>query len=161
MRDFLPKEFCFSHDFAFFLHDLLADIIVEGEKARIFDITFKFKSEEQRELFKNLSAEELWDWLAENDKATHYTLIYKQICVALLSDFCHFVYEGLQCSKKAKLSVAYSLFRRPFKDNLLILEWLLADPIDFMDRFYNEDPAVYAPQNLSTERKIQVIEAAI
>ena len=161
MPDFLPKDFRFSHNFAFFLHDMLAGMIVEGEKADIFNVSFKFQSEDEATAFGNLNHEELWEWLATNDKLSHYTLIYKQICLALLSDFCHFVYEGLQCSKKGKLSVAYSLLRKPFKDNLLIFEWLLAEPADFIEKFYNEDPSVYAPQKLSPERKLKLISAAL
>lgn len=161
MPDVLPKEFRFSHDFAFFLHDMLAGVIVEGEKAGIFDVHFEFESEDEAAAFGSLKGEELWEWLATNDKTSHYELIYKQICVALLSDFCHFVYEGLQCSKKGKLSVAYSLLRKPFKDNLLVFEWLLADPTDFIKKFYREDPSIYAPQKLSAERKLEIISSAL
>jgi hypothetical protein len=48
---------------------------------------------------------------------------------------CHFLYEGLKCSEKAKLSVAFSNFRKPLQDNLFYLEWLLADWPDFLARF--------------------------
>lgn len=161
MRNFIPKELRFSHKFAFLIHDLLAQNIAEGEKAKVFDTTFKFDSQKTARKIQKMSSEELWSWLAQNDKVAHYEVIYKHIFVALLSDFCHFVYEGLKCSEKGKLTVSYALFRKPFKDNLLILEWLLADPSDFMDKFYNEDSKIYNPQKLSPERKKEIIEKAI
>ena len=49
--------------------------------------------------------------------------------------------------KKGKLSVAYALLRKPFTDELLLLEQLLADKEEFIDRFYIQgDPDLYDPQ---------------
>jgi hypothetical protein len=161
MRNFIPKEFRFSHKFSFFLHDLLVNIVAEGEKAKIFNTTVKFKSPEITKKVTKMNQEEFWDWLSKNDKVAQVEIMYKQIIVALLSDFCHFVYEGLKCSEKAKITVSYALLRKPFKDNLLIFEWLLAEPEDFMSKFYSEDSLIYNPQKLTPERKKEIIKKAI
>lgn len=161
MRNFIPKEFRFGHKFSFFLHDLLAQIIAEGEKAKVFETVIKFKSTKEANKVRKMNKEKFWVWLSQNDRDNHYEIIYKQVVLALLSDFCHFVYEGLKCSEKAKMTVSYALFRKPFKDNLLVFEWLLAEPADFMDKFYNEDSLIYNPQKLSPERKKELIQKAI
>jgi hypothetical protein len=40
-KSVMPDEFRFSHEYCVFLHDVLADIVVSGEKGRIFDVTFR------------------------------------------------------------------------------------------------------------------------
>jgi hypothetical protein len=161
MRNFIPKEFRFSHKFAFFIHDLLAQNIVEGEKAGIFTTEFSVDSNEIDKKIESMNQQEFWDWLSIYDKPAHFEVIYKNLLIALISDLCHFIYEGLKCSEKGKLAVSYALFRKPFKDNLLILEWLLADPEDFLEKFYDEDSEIYNPQKLSPDQKKSIIEKAI
>jgi hypothetical protein len=136
MPDLLPEKFRFSHDYALFLHDILARIVVHGEQAGLFVSEFQLKDHDQAEDFDAIHGEAIWDWLeAHGYHAQLREIIYKQVIVALLSDFCHFVFEALSCSRKGKLTVAFSLLRKPFKDNLFYLEWLLADPSGFIDSF--------------------------
>lgn len=160
MPEFLPKEFRSAHDFAFFLHDRLADIVVSGEKAGDFQVTFELKSPSDADVFRTLPGEELWDWLQDNGyERIVVELANRQVMAALLSDLCHFVYEALRCSAKGKLVVAYALLRKPFKDNLFYLEWLLADPDDFQHKFHEESPEALA--QTAPKRKLAIIGAAI
>jgi hypothetical protein len=39
-------------------------------------------------------------------------ILDRNLIFGLLSDMCHLLYEGLKCSEKAKLSVAFSNFRK-------------------------------------------------
>jgi len=164
MPDLLPKTFDFSHDFAFFLHDILAHMVIQGEKEKIFNVEFKFSSKKDARKFEklNISGESLWNWLDNNnyDWVTEQ-LAAKQCLVALLSDFCQYIYESLICSKKGKLSVAYSLLRKPLKDNLFYLEWLFADPNEFRDSFNLSNPDDFSLSSISKEKKLHIITNAI
>jgi len=164
MADLLPKKYEFSHYFAFFLHDILARIIVEGEKDKVFHVKYKFKSESETKLFEklNLSGDELWEWLEKNNyKWVIIKLAKKQCLIALLSDFCHYIYESLTCSQKGKLTVSYTLLRKPFKENLLYLEWLLSDPVDFSNTFHMSSPNNLSLSSISKEKKIEIIHNAM
>lgn len=160
MPDLLPKKYEFCHDFALFLHDILANIIVQGEKESIFSVEFEFSSKVDAEKFEklNMSGESLWNWLDNNYSWVTEQMAAKHCLVALLSDFCQYIYESLICSKKGKLSVAYSLLRKPLKDNLFYLEWLLADPIEFCNSFNLLIPEV---STISKEKKCHIITNAI
>ncbi|MBK3018579.1 hypothetical protein FKK32_28925 [Klebsiella pneumoniae] len=57
------------------------------------------------------------------------------LVLAITADMLHFLYEGFSCLEKRKFAVAFSLLRRPFKENVLFLAWLLGDPEDFLTRF--------------------------
>lgn len=164
MPDLLPKKFEFSHDFAFFLHDILAHMVIQGEKENIFNVEFEFSSKKDARKFEklNMSGESLWNWLDNNNyRWVTEQLVAKQCLVALLSDLCQYMYESLLCSKKGKLSVAYSLLRKPLKDNLFYLEWLLADPTKFRDSFNLSNPDDFSLSSISKEKKFHIITSAI
>lgn len=162
MKSFLPKEFDFAHEFAFFHHDLLIQIIKEGEQSKIFNTEFAWKDEKHFDEFKQRGDDEFWEFFEE--KGYHVELLFsiaKQIAVAVLSDFCHFTYMALKSADAAKLTVAYALLRKPLKENLFVLEWLLADPGDFLIHFYFDKPKTYDPTSISKERRKEIIKEAV
>ena len=137
----LPEEFEFSHWYSIFLHDQLVETLKSAEEANVFNSTIKFKDESHGKAVEGLSGEEFIEWLEGNGYKTDVVVLYyKQLCAALLSDFLHFIYESLKCSRKGKLTVAYALLRKPLKENLFYMEWLLARPGEFLERFEEENP---------------------
>ena len=135
-KSVIPDEFRFSHDYCVFLHDVLADIVVSGEKARIFDVTFRFESPEEAADVSKVKNDEIFQWLESHGRAAQAgEIIFRQVLVALISDFCHFIFEALRSSSKGKLTVAFTLLRKPLKETLLTFEWLLADRPGFIDAF--------------------------
>ena len=156
----LPEEYKFSHEYAFFLHDCLVDFIVCGEEHGIFkSVEIEFKTQEDADAFPKLQGDALCDWMMKNGYAVEMcALSYKQLVVALLSDFCHFVHEALSCSERGKLTVAFALLRKPFKDNLFYLECLLAEPADFVVGFQKND--IKSVFNSFRDRKKEIIKLA-
>lgn len=153
----LPQEFRFSHNFCFFLHDQLVATLKEGEEAKIFDAALI----SNHELPIGLEAEALFEWLSDNGhRSVILDMYYRQITAALLADMLHFVYESLRCSAKGKLTVAFALLRKPLKENLFYLEWLLADPAEMLSAFEDEKPSAKSIKLLSDLRKKEVIRLA-
>jgi hypothetical protein len=141
MRDFLPDEFRFSHGLCLFLHDILVGMISSGEEAGIFTARFELRSQVDAQQFGLLDDEQVWSWLEDNGyDDVIQEVAYKMVSLAVLSDFCHFVFEALSCSRKAKLTVAYALLRKPFKENLFYFEWMLVDPVGFLEAFLLHGP---------------------
>ena len=59
---------------------------------------------------EGLQGEAFWHWCETNGYRhilDQYT--YRNLIFGLLSDMCHFIYEGLKCSEEGKLSVAFSI----------------------------------------------------
>jgi len=163
MPDVLPKEFLFSHEYALFLHDILAHIVVTGAQAGVFDTEIMMESEEEAEEFEQLSqSSQVWEWIERSrQRDVIYDITYKQLMHAMLSDFCHFIYESLSASRRGKLAVAYSLLRKPLKETLLLMEWMLASPEEFLRAFYHGKPDDYAVDRLRPEKKVGIIEKAL
>lgn len=165
-RNFLPNDLQFAHEYCLFLHDILVRLVVEGETKQIFRHRFNLASEADGEQIAQNSGDELVEWMKENGyDAVWREVARKHICVALLSDFCHFVYEALQCSRKGKLTVTFALLRKPLKENLFYFEWMLADPTDFADRFHiapaDGKSSLPLPTDLSKERRLEIVSGAM
>lgn len=154
----LPQEFHFSHNFCFFLHDQLVAALKAGEEAKIFDAELV----SDREVPADLKGEALFKWLSDNGhRSVILDMYYRQITAALLADMLHFLYESLRCSAKGKLTVSFALLRKPLKENLFYLEWLLADPDDMLSAFEDEKPSAKSIKLLSDVRKKEVIRLAV
>ena len=135
----IPAEYQFAHELSYFLHDILVQIIKSGEGAAIFaNSRHKITNPEDIKAIQALSGEKLWEWLEKNNyQYVIDDINLKQPTVALLSDYCHSSCEALNCSRKHKLTVTYALLRKPFKDNLFYIEWLLVDRPEFLKSFKN------------------------
>ncbi len=163
MPYFLPDKYQFKHNFVFFLYNILVKIVKTGEANGIFRYAFELKDSNDVKKIEQLSREDILDFLQNNGYEKEANeLIKRQIFDAVLSDFLQFVHNALLTSEKAQLSVAFALLRKPFKDNLLILEWLLADPDDFFQNFKLTDShKSVAIDKISKEKKIKIIADAI
>ena len=127
MKSFLPDQFSFSHKYSTYLNGYLANLLVFGEQNKVYSVSFQFKNEEHDKAFSQLQGGEIADWLEKNEyKDVLEKMILRTLYPALLGDLCQFVAEALDCSEKARLTVTYALLRKPFRDDLFYLEWLLA-----------------------------------
>lgn len=161
MKNDLPEQFQFSHQYCFFLHDQLVSLLKGGEAADIFSHGWTVVEGEAHPPL-NLSGEELIQWLEKNGKKdVVFSLYYKQICAALVSDMLKFVYEALSCSAKGKLTVAFALLRKPLKENLFFLEWLLARPDEMLAAFDGSHEQKLINKRFSDSERKQIIQEAV
>ncbi|WP_276484099.1 hypothetical protein [Paraflavitalea pollutisoli] len=85
----------------------------------------------------DVSRESVLDFLVRNgDKVVVREVLIKRIASGVIADLANFVYESISAAKRGKLTVAYALLRKPFTDELLILERLLTESDKFIDEFY-------------------------
>jgi hypothetical protein len=73
----------------------------------------------------------------------------------------NFVYESLSTIEKGKITVSLALLRKPFRDNLLYLEWLLGSSGEFIKLVNNADIDKYAIESIDNNKKISIIKDAI
>ena len=67
------------------------------------------------------------------------TILSKGVSIGLLIDFLDHLNEAMRCLKHKKVSMTYELIRKPFKENLLYLEWLNYNPVELCDLIYNNE----------------------
>ena len=154
----LPYDFHFHHNLAVHLHDDLVWILKNDEIQKRAETKIEFKNSKIPFNEKQVNDYEyILDWLKKNKNYTEIDkIISTDLLFAIISDICHFIYQSLDSAKNYKLSVAFSLIRKPFLENLLILEQLLVNENDFLRR-YESSPKKIDPGKLSDFQKKDLI----
>jgi len=156
----IPSRFDVPHAVAFFFHDELGRLVVDLERTGALSIQVDLEPHERDELL-DLTGEDLWAWLKESGRHDIVDdLTYRQLTAALVADAAHFLCESLLASGKGKMTVAFALLRKPLKQNLLLLEWLLASPEDFLERFHGESTWAYTLNRLPLDERRRILRAA-
>lgn len=135
----IPARYVPHHEFCFYLHDMIGHLLVEIEgkdfRSARFDITDSDNGVDD--------ASGLIDALLKTrHRPKAARLMLNHVLVALTSDYLHFVYEALISLSKRKFAVSFSLLRKPFKENLLHLAWMLGDSESYFLSF-EADPAKF------------------
>src|SRR6185312_7244804 len=113
----LPKEFHSQHKTCEFLLYQMEDFILKD--------TFKGLKVQTIQLDKELELEDgehILDYLLRIDKSDeHNEIITSNILNAVIADTCQFLQIALFSSLQQRLTVAFSLIRKPFVYNLLVI----------------------------------------
>jgi hypothetical protein len=145
-----------------FILTQLHETLESGTKAQIFHTRFKIRNAKHANAIEGFSGEELIEWMKANQyEAEVFQVTYKLVCRALIFDLVEFATEAIRCTIRGPLTVAMALLRKPFKENLFYLEWLLADPKDFFSKFTRGDVAALNLGKVEPARKVEIIRAAM
>jgi hypothetical protein len=157
----LPNRFHSTNNICAIIYDQLTEVLVNKEFGELIRTGLNI-NEKHKDSISELEAGNIHvlDWMLKYDYNQELTsVLTKHLTLSILADFVNFIYESLNCARKGKISIAYSLLRRPFTDELLILEQLLVDNIGFVDRFfYKGDQKLYDPSKNRNQK--QTIEKA-
>jgi hypothetical protein len=128
---FLPEFLFPAHNLCFANHDILVELLAGGEAIRSFDQRVPWKDDEEKNAFLR-DLPNVFDWLASTGRtAERIAFLRATVFRSLLSDCLHFIYEALDSSRRAKLSVCYALLRKPLQDHLALFESMVLDPASF------------------------------
>lgn len=156
----IPSKYWKAHELCFFLHDSLARLLIEYESSGAHNwVTEAFQKVLTEQGVENGELDMLSFLKKHNIIEPYKHHLISHLVLALTSDMLHFLYEALSCFENRKFSVAYSLLRKPLKENLLFLSWILGDEDDFLERFSANN---YQTLNgIGKERQIEIFAAAI
>lgn len=131
----LEREFWWAHLLSFRLHDTLLNCYINGDTSGLF-LTRTPSTEEDRNRLENEYKGDVIEWLrgtGNEDDAN--TVIERTVVHGILPDMCQFIFESLECAAKGKLGVALALLRKPCRDHLFALEWILSERDSFVKAF--------------------------
>jgi len=157
MQNYIPSQLQFSHEYCVALHDELVRLIKFGDETNSFDAVLNEpNSELAKDLSKHKDGEDFFRLLEKHKRSDVIgEILLKSLFPALLTDFCHFIFEALNSSRKGKLTVAYALLRKPLRENLHYLEWLLADPNELLATFYSKESTDLSFQKIGNPEKVK------
>lgn len=132
----MPSRYWAAHEFCFRIHDQMVELLVQYESSGAHHWMIDALQNVLNEQPDPPEEADLLNLLKKSDLQGPYKHhIVSHLVLALTSDLLHFIYEAMSCFEKRKFSVGFSLLRKPFKENLLFLAWILGDTDDFITRF--------------------------
>ncbi|HXQ65403.1 MAG TPA: hypothetical protein VN980_02430 [Alphaproteobacteria bacterium] len=150
----IPKRYKLAHAYCFFLHDECVRALVEYEAARAHLVTINFESQVSAEEFQKLAEKDPTEALLRTgypDEARR--VVVNAITMGMVSDCLHHIFEALKCFEKRKIVVGFNLLRKPLKQNLLYLAWMLGDEDGFYTEFMSGNPENLSQKKVGSLRK--------
>jgi hypothetical protein len=149
----LPKEFHKQHQHCEFLLYQIEDFVLKDTYKPLRVQTIKLEEE-----LKLLDGEHMLDYLLRTNKHNeHNEIITSNILNALIADICQFLQIALFASLQQRLTVTFSLIRKPFCYDLLVILRLYLTT-DFLDKFNKEDG--FDTTGLTEQDKIDLLDAS-
>jgi hypothetical protein len=158
----IPTEHWQAHEFCFFLHDQLAHLLVEYDKSGAQNAVLNAVRDATKGREKEFVDVNIITFLKQYDLKEEYRQhIVSHVVLALTADMLHFLYEALICFEKRKFSPGFALLRKPLKEHLIYLSWLLADEDDFVKRFERDNYKTLENRQVGKDKTIEIYRKAI
>lgn len=147
ISELLPTKYRKRHQLMLYLYDILVDILVKADRYQLSSLSFRFTNEinGESDLFDELDRQKDLD-------ISEYVYI-PHIFFSILRDLNYYLFESLSCIERGKVTVAFSLARKPFQDNLFYLSWILVQPNDFLEKIQYGSPKEYDVSNLKGKKE--------
>lgn len=147
----LPERFIKSHQLLLYYNDVIVNLLKLADEHRLSGISIPL--EEKESISFELSCDPIMWMLNSGYSEEAYKVTKSHIFFSLLTDFIYYMHESFSCSERGKVSVAFSTSRKPIKDTLFYLCWLLAEPKEFINILLYNEAGDYDITKLSTEFK--------
>ncbi|MCL4853616.1 MAG: hypothetical protein KJZ78_19855 [Bryobacteraceae bacterium] len=148
----LPERFATAHDLAFAIHDILLHQLHAGWRANAW--VERTDLQPGTDFESEIKGKHPIEWFFDTQSPEKIaSLLNKSVYPFLLGDFLHYVYEALECSRKGKTTVAFSLLRKPLKESLFIMEILSTDPMEFARKFREDIASLYSDDQKIPEKE--------
>ncbi len=133
----VPKKYHSVVNASAVVYDQLRSCFTEPSFESFRRWNYPFKSGEQDQYTQ--SGLHVLEWLKSTGAKAELTeCLAKHVTLSVLADVMDFIFESMNSMKYGRASVSFSLLRKPFVDSLAILEEILHDPADFVDRFFHD-----------------------
>lgn len=150
ISELLPTKYRKRHQLMLYLYDILVDILVKADKYQLSSLSFRFTNEINGEI-------DLLDELERQKDIDISEYVYiPHIFFSILRDLNYYLFESLSCIERGKVTVAFSLARKPFQDNLFYLSWILVQPNDFLEKIQYGSPREYDVSNLKGKKEFVI-----
>lgn len=150
ISELLPSKYRKRHQFMLYLYDILVDILVKADKYQLSNLSFEFtnKVDDKIDLFDELER--------QRDVEISEIVFIPHIFFSILRDLNYYLFESLSCIERGKVTVAFSLARKPFQDNLFYLSWMLVRPHEFIEKVQYGSPKEYDVSDLKSKKEMVI-----
>lgn len=134
---------------------MIVDILKKADELKLF--TIDLKQDKNKQLFEN--DENILYWMFKNGYEEQvYAVTRAHVFFSVLKDFILYMHESFDCSERGKVTVAFTISRKPIKDDLFYLCWLLVDEKEFIDNLLYGNISTYDVIKLSVDKKRTIMD---
>lgn len=156
----VDEEFIKHYNFLMLCNNILVSILKYADANN-----HKWKSTKIDVKDRDLKKWQSGDYSVEYFRTHGYALQinkghYRNFIFSVLSDYVSYVYDAILCAAKMHPNQAYTLLRKPLKDNLLLLELAFTRKNRFISQFLNKDIGNFSIDKIDVEEKRKIIERA-
>lgn len=153
---YLPTEYQKAHDYCEYVLFQIEELILNNTFVELEKQSLEFTPEFMKVLEK--SDEHILDLLQQHQQEDAVFHIVKNTMLrSLIIDTCYFLQEGFLCSLKMRLTVSFTLFRKPFLEILIVLMRVLCEKSFILD--FNSKPN-FDPIKTTPSRKRELIQCS-
>lgn len=150
ISELLPLKYKKRHQLMLYLYDILVDILFKADKYKLSDLSYKFTNEIDKKI-------DFFDELErQRDLEISEIVFIPHIFFSILRDLNYYLFESLSCAERGKVTVAFSLARKPLQDNLFYLSWMLVRPHEFLEKVQYGIPEEYDVSDLKSKKEMVI-----
>lgn len=157
MKNLLSDELANKYDFIVICNNILVSILKQASKKHWENEKFTIKKENIDDFEKH----DLEYWRKNGYGKPLNKCTYKMFFFSVLSDYLNYTFEANSNASKYKINIAYSLLRKPLKDNLYFLERLESEKIKFIEEFLETPIETFDTSSISLEDKKNLLKNVI
>lgn len=144
-----------NYNYFIMCHNLMLSLVKRANRHDWHSFKINIR-EEDREKWEKYDIEY---WRLHGYKKEISQMYYQHTFFSLWSDYLDYTYEANMAASKMKASIAYSLLRKPLKDDLYFLELLEYKGIEFIYEFLEKPIDNFAVDKVNPEEKRKIINA--
>ena len=144
-----------NYNYFIMCHNLMLSLVKRANRHEWHSFKINIR-EEDREKWEKYDIEY---WRLHGYKKEISQMYYQHTFFSLWSDYLDYTYEANMAASKMKASIAYSLLRKPLKDDLYFLELLEYKGIEFIYEFLEKPIDNFAVDKVNPEEKRKIINA--
>lgn len=150
---FLQGEELVSYNYLIICHNIMLSLVKRANRADWHNSKITIKEEDVGEWEKH----DIEYWRLHGYKEEINKVYYQHMFFSVWADYLDYTYEANMAASKMKASIAYSLLRKPLKDNLYILEVLENKELEFIHDFLEKPIEEFSIDKISEETKKTII----
>lgn len=132
---YLPRKYWRKHDYCEFVINQIEELVLDEKFIELKVQKFDFPKEIIDQI--NVPEKHLFDRLSDLGFEYELTKVIRtQLILSLIMETCYFIQESLLCSLKMRMTVCFTLLRKPFLE-ILILVMRILNEEDFIEKFNN------------------------
>lgn len=151
------KEVDLKNDYNFLMlcNDFLVDILRCADKYKWSSEKINLKEKDAKKF--NSSKYDLFYFRNHGYATVINKSLYKHIIFSLVSDYNNYIFDAINCALRYHFGTAYTLLRKPLKDDLFLLEMIYVKGYRFIPEFLNKPIKNLSIDKISKEEKMKIL----